>query len=72
MMSFWFRDHLDITVLSHDVPAPFMVQSLLPTFLFYLCAFSIAAGTGIEADATGIGILASGFSVWYRSILAPD
>jgi hypothetical protein len=41
-----------------------MVQSLLPTFLFYLWLFSIAAGTGIEADAAGIGILASGISVW--------
>jgi hypothetical protein len=69
---FGFADHLDITVLSHEVPAPFTVQSLLPTFLFYLWAFSIAAGAGIEADAAGIGIPASGISVWYRSILVPD
>jgi hypothetical protein len=48
------------------------VQSFLPTFLFYLWAFSIAAGTGNEADAAGNGIPASSILVWYRSILVPD
>jgi hypothetical protein len=41
----------------------FGVQSLRDT---------IAIGIGIDADAAGVGIPASGFSVWYRRIPVSD
>ncbi len=48
-----------VTKLNTPKPSPF-------------CCKLAKLGIGIEANATGIGILASSLSVRYRSILVPD
>jgi hypothetical protein len=47
------------------------IGSLLWKTIWEVFCFS-HLGIGIESDATGTGIPASGFSVRYRSILVPD